>query len=140
MNEPAAPIKVSPRVPVTRDECVGLLQRCGWNLDELSPEETARIRHLYNLDTDQPVAESVMVAVPGTDGLQDLISLIRKRRCRHWRDLAEIRGRLMGVKDPETRALIAREIEEHGLNRELVEILLQDLAGESGKDAEGGKR
>ena len=67
MNDTSSPIKVSsealtpeePRVPHTREAAIELLQAVGWDPSQLSPEETAAIRLLYRLDSDQPIAELV---------------------------------------------------------------------------------
>lgn len=37
-------------VPQTRDEAIALLQKLGWDTDELSPDERDAVRRLYGLD------------------------------------------------------------------------------------------
>jgi hypothetical protein len=49
--------------PYTRDQAVELLQKLAWDVDELSPEETGRIRHLFNLDDYRTVAEAMEAGI-----------------------------------------------------------------------------
>jgi hypothetical protein len=50
-------------IPVTRNRAVELLRKLSWNVDELSPEECGRIRHLYRLDDYKSVAEAMEAGI-----------------------------------------------------------------------------
>lgn len=48
-------------VPATRGEAIALLQKLGWNDEELGPEERQAVRDLYRLDDTRTLAEALSV-------------------------------------------------------------------------------